>query len=261
MMPPDAPKDVILSIRGLELDFPTRIGGGASVVASVLHGVDFEVRAGEVHAIVGESGSGKSSSFLAPLGLYPGPKPMLRGSFAFEGKELVGLPERELRLVRGTGIAMIFQDPVRYFDPSIKIGRQIAETIAVADRRGRKSGAASSRSRADRQSRARELLLSVGLADADRVLAAYPREVSVGMCQRAMIAQALAGAPRLLIADEATSSVDASRRRGIERLIRGLASERGLAVVFISHDLRSVRRIADRVSTMRAGRIVETELV
>jgi peptide/nickel transport system ATP-binding protein len=242
----------ILSIRGLELDFPSRVG----IVVPALRGVDFDARAGEVHAIVGESGSGKSSCFLAPLGLYAA-RPSIRGSFRFEGRELVGLGERELCRIRGTGIAMVFQDPLRYFDPSMRVGRQIAETIAIAEGRSPMGLPAEGRGRRARRLRARELIRSVGLGEPDRVLAAYPRELSGGMCQRAMIAQALAGNPRLLIADEATSAVDAGLKRGIERLLRSLADERGLAVVYISHDPASVRRVADRVSTMSGGRMAE----
>lgn len=212
----------------------------------VLHGIDLDVARGEALGLVGESGCGKSVTWLAALGLLPG-KAGVSGSVQIEGRELIGGSRTVLESVRGSRIAMIFQDPSSSLNPVLRIGRQIAEALWV--HRGLGGGAA--------KAEALRLIDMVGIPDSRRRFDLYPHEFSGGQCQRLMIAMALAGQPDLLIADEPTTALDATIQAQILDLLIRLRAETGMATVFISHDLGAVSQVCERVCVMYAGRIVE----
>jgi peptide/nickel transport system ATP-binding protein len=236
----------LLSIRDLRVEFATPHG-----VARVLVGVDLDVDRGEVVGLVGESGCGKSVTALAVLRLLRAPGRVSGGRVRFQGRDLLALPEPEMRGVRGRGIAMIFQAPRECLNPVLTIGQQLRLLLARHDRIA--GGAA--------DARARELCEMVELPDAARVLRAYPHELSGGMCQRAMIALALACRPALLIADEATTALDVTVQLQILLLLRRLRDTLGLAQLVITHNLGVVAEACQRVAVMYAGEIVETAAV
>ena len=213
----------------------------------IVHGVDLVIGAGERLGIVGESGSGKSLTMLAVMGLLAPPLEVLSGSIRLAGRELVGAAEADLRTVRGTEMAMIYQDPMTSLDPMIRVGTQVAEGLV-----------AHGQDRGSVVSAVRSGLSEVGFADPERVERQYPHQLSGGMRQRVMIASALIGSPRLLIADEPTTALDVTIQRQILRLVRRLQAEHGMAVAWITHDLGVVAQFAERVSVMYAGRVVET---
>ncbi|WP_237214218.1 ABC transporter ATP-binding protein [Falsiroseomonas oryziterrae] len=228
----------LLSVRDLAVSF-----GGTRV----LEDMSFDIAEGEVLGVVGESGSGKSMTALAIMGLLP-----MGGSAAgrirFEDRDLLALPEREMQRLRGERLAMIFQEPMASLNPVFTVGEQIAEVL----RRHRGM---------DRRSAHREaisLLKLVEIAAAERRVDEYPHQLSGGMRQRAMIAIALACRPKLLIADEPTTALDATVQAGILDLLRGLRRELGMAVLLITHDLGVVSDICERVVVMYAGRVAET---
>ncbi len=231
----------LLSIRNLEVVFPA----GDNAVRAV-RGLDLDVAAGTVHGLVGESGSGKSVTARAILGLLPSAHTRV-DSIMFDGRELSGLDEPALRQVRGREISMVFQTPARYLNPAYRIGRQIRELIAV--HLGESGSVAAARTR--------RLLDLVGLGGDERVLRAYPHQLSGGMKQRAMIAMALSCEPKLLIADEPTTALDVTIQRQILGLLSRIRSRLGTALLFISHDLGVVHDIADYVSVIYAGKIIE----
>ena len=237
-------KSPLFSIRDLHVAFMTSEGK-----ASAVRGVDIDVAAGEVVAIVGESGSGKSQTLLAALGLLPG-NGRATGSVRLDGEELIGASEAKLNGVRGSKVAMIFQEPMTALEPLYSVGEQIAAPLiahaAVSSRQAR--------------ARAGELLEQVGIANGRSRARAYPHQLSGGERQRAMIAMAIANRPKLLIADEPTTALDVTVQAQILDLLVALQRELGMAMVFVSHDLRLVRRIARRVYVMRAGIVVETGL-
>ncbi|HTW18305.1 MAG TPA: dipeptide/oligopeptide/nickel ABC transporter permease/ATP-binding protein [Nocardioides sp.] len=233
----DAP---LLAVRELRVRFDTP---GGEVVAA--DGVDYEVRAGEVLAVVGESGSGKTVSSLAPLGLL-GEQALVEGSARFRGTELVGADEQTLRMVRGAGIGIVFQDPYAALNPLRRIGSQVAEGLPLG------------LSKDDARERVVELLGSVGLPEPASLVDRYPHELSGGMRQRVLIAAALAGDPAVLIADEPTTALDVTTQAEVLTLLQKLGRDRGLALVLVSHDLAVVADLADRVVVMRHGRVVET---
>jgi len=235
----------LLSVRDLRVEFK-----GRRTVRAV-RGVSYDLARGETLGLVGESGSGKSVSALALMGLLP-PKVgrVTDGSVKLEGRELVGLPESDMKGIRGARIGMIFQDPLSSLNPVLTIGRQITESLEA--HRGITGGAA--------RQRAVELLELVGIPNAGRRVKEYPHQFSGGMRQRAMIAMALACEPTLLIADEPTTALDVTIQAQILELLRGLREELGMAVLIITHDLGVVAGFADRVAVMYAGRIVETGL-
>jgi oligopeptide transport system ATP-binding protein len=221
-------------------------GDGSRVRA--VDGVSFELGRGEVLGVVGESGSGKSVTALSILGLLPRPHGrIVSGSVQFDGQELIGLPERELRSLRGRRIAMIFQDPMSSLNPYLKVGEQLAEVCRLHLGLGRKPA----------WQRAIELLARVQIQDAARRADQYPHELSGGMRQRAMIAMALCCEPQLLIADEPTTALDVTIQAQILDLLLQLREERGLSILLITHDLGVVNGCCDRVLVMYAGRIVE----
>jgi oligopeptide/dipeptide ABC transporter ATP-binding protein len=232
----------ILTVADLRVSFTTDEG-----VVHAVDGVSFEVDPGEVVAVVGESGSGKSVTAQTLIGLTRAPNATISGSVTFDGRELTGLPDSELRGVRGEHIAMIFQDPMTSLNPVYRVGDQIAEMIR-AHRDIPKSEA---------RSRAVELLRSVGIPNPERRVRDYPHEFSGGMRQRVMIAMALALEPEVLIADEPTTALDVTIQAQILRLLETLNRDHNLSVVLITHDLGVVAELADRVVVMYAGQIVE----
>ena len=229
----------LLDVQGLRIAFDGR---------EVVHGVDFQIQPGEKLALVGESGSGKTVSALSLLGLAQGAQVQGRASFGqAEPLNLLTLPERQLRAIRGQDIAMIFQEPMTALNPVLTIGEQIAEVLQL------KQGLAPVES----AQAAIELIANTGIPEADRRFKAYPHQLSGGQRQRAMIAMALACRPKLLLADEPTTALDVTVRRQILDLLGQLQHQYGMAVLLITHDLNLVRQFADRVAVMEAGHIVE----
>ncbi len=236
----------ILTVRNLRMGFASGHAATRRTLVAV-DGVDFELRAGETLALLGESGCGKSATALSLLRLLPAAGRILGGAVEFEGRELLALPEVEMRAVRGSVMAMIFQEPATSLNPVLSVGRQVGE---VLERHLALSGQAL-------RQRAGELLAAVGIADAQRRLDDYPFQLSGGMKQRVMIALALAGNPRLLIADEPTTALDVTIQAQILELLRRLQAERGMGMLLITHDLGVVAQMAQRVGVMYAGQIVE----
>jgi peptide/nickel transport system ATP-binding protein len=207
----------------------------------------FSVAAGQTAAIVGESGSGKSVSLLAATRLL-GARAQVSGSVRFAGRDLLMIPDRELRGILGKDIGFVFQDPQSNLHPFKTVGRQIDEVLRIHTRTGRR----------ERRARVEELLDEVGIADATQAYDSYPAEFSGGMRQRAMIAMAIALNPALIIADEPTTALDVSVQADILRLLRRLQDEHGTAILFVSHDLGVVHEIADTVTVVKDGRVVES---
>ncbi|MDF3218268.1 ABC transporter ATP-binding protein [Mesorhizobium sp. M7A.F.Ca.CA.001.09.2.1] len=233
--------DPVLQVSGLGVTFP-----GLFRSTSILRGVDFEVAAGEVLGLVGESGCGKSMTASACLGMVP-PPGCITGSIRIDGQEVIGRPESELRAMRGSRVAMIFQNPMRSMNPFFTLGRQMIDVICCHRPVGRREA----------RTVALSELKAVRIPDPELALQKYPHQLSGGQIQRALIALALACQPRLLIADEPTTALDVTIQAQIVWLLRRLADEKGLAVVFITHDLGIVSQLCDRVAVMYAGRIVE----
>ncbi|NMQ27450.1 ABC transporter ATP-binding protein [Candidatus Accumulibacter phosphatis] len=232
----------LLEVANLRIAFAS----GRSLLAAV-DGVDFQVAAGETLALLGESGCGKSATALGLLRLLPAAGRIPGGAVRFAGRDLLALPEAEMRGVRGGGMAMIFQEPATSLNPVLTVGHQIGEVLerhlALAGQPARE--------------RSLELLSAVGIADAPRRLGEYPFQLSGGMKQRVMIAVALAGNPRLLIADEPTTALDVTIQAQILELLRRLQAERAMGMLLITHDLGVVAQMATRVAVMYAGQIVE----
>jgi oligopeptide/dipeptide ABC transporter ATP-binding protein len=234
----------LLDVRDLHTEFRT----GAGVVRAV-DGVSYTVEQGETVAIVGESGSGKSVGALSILRLIPDPPGRItRGQVLFLGRDLMSLPDAQMRAVRGGDIGMVFQEPMTSLNPVLSIGRQITET--VEQHRGADRAAA--------HRRAIELLGLVGLADPARRLKQYPHELSGGMRQRVMIAIAIACDPKLIVADEPTTALDVTIQAQILELMNGLTRRLNAALIIITHNLGVVARYARWVNVMYAGRIVES---
>lgn len=238
-----APETAELAVCGLDVEF----GGPDRAMRRVVDGVSFSVRKGSFSALIGESGSGKSITCLATLGLVD-PAARLSGHIVFEGVSIPAEDRAGLTRLRGSGIAMIFQDPVASLNPVRTIGAQLAETIRV--HRPREGRAAARRLAAD-------FLDKVGLDRPVQRLDQYPHELSGGMNQRVMIALALACGPRMLIADEPTTALDARIQRQVMDLIETLCRDDGLTVLLVSHDLRLVWDYAQSIAIMRHGRILE----
>jgi oligopeptide/dipeptide ABC transporter ATP-binding protein len=209
--------------------------------------VSFQLAAGEALGIVGESGSGKSLSMLALLQLLPAGVRAQAARANFDGRSLLSLTRRQLDSVRGREVAMVFQDPMTALNPVLTIGRQITEVLA---QHFTLSGAAA-------RDRAKQLLTRVGIADPVARLQQYPHEFSGGMRQRVMIAMALAGEPRVLIADEPTTALDVTVQAEIVALIKDLQRQSGMSVIWVTHDLALLARIVERVLVIYGGHIVE----
>ena len=234
--------ELLLSIRDLSVAFRQ---GERELLA--VDRVSFDILPGETVALVGESGSGKSVTALSILKLLPGSARHPSGSIRFKGRELLKLSEREIRHVRGNDITIVFQEPMTSLNPLHTVERQIAEVLELH------AGVTGPAARA----RVIELLAQVGIPDPELRLASYPHQLSGGQRQRVMIALALANEPDLLIADEPTTALDVTVQAQIIKLIKDLQARLGMAVLFITHDLGIVRKIAERVCVMRQGRIVE----
>jgi oligopeptide/dipeptide ABC transporter ATP-binding protein len=236
--------DLLLEVEGLSVEFVTKTRTTLAV-----RDVSFAVDAGGSLALVGESGSGKSVTALALLGLVSSRSGRITaGSVRFNGQDVLGLPARRLRELRGSEIAMIFQDPLTSLNPVMSVGQQIAEVVRAHERVSR--GAA--------RARARELLTLVGIPGAASRFGDYPHQFSGGMRQRVMIASALACRPKLLIADEPTTALDVTVQAQILDLLRQLRADFGMATLLITHDLAVVAEFSERVAVMYGGRIVET---
>jgi len=232
----------LLQVRDLRTHFETRAG-----TIKAVDGISFTLERGEILGLVGESGSGKSVTGFSLIGLLDAPGRIAGGSVLFRGQELVGLPQAEMRKLRGKRIAMIFQDPAATLNPVLTIGQQMA--MAVQAHGGGGEGAA--------LALAARSLARVGIPDAAARLNAYPHEFSGGMRQRVAIAIALLHEPELIIADEPTTALDVSIQAQILAEMKTLAQESGTALIWISHDLAIVSSLADRVIVLYLGRIVE----
>jgi peptide/nickel transport system ATP-binding protein len=230
----------LLSVEHLTVSFPTADG-----VVRAVQDLSYTLDEGKTLGIVGESGSGKSVSSLTLLGLNPGAD--ISGTAFFNGRDLLRLPEAEMRRIRGADIAMIFQDPLSSLHPHFRVGWQIAEAIRVHTHVSKR----------DAMQQAVELLRLVNIPQPERRLSAYPHELSGGMRQRVMIAMALALKPKLLIADEPTTAVDATVQAQLMELLVQMQKEVGMAMVVITHDLGVVAAMADEVMVMYAGRARE----
>ena len=230
----------LLDIRQLNVSF----GSGATAVHAVRN-VSFSINAGERFALVGESGSGKSVSALSILRLLPDAD--TSGAILWSGEDLLQRSEQDMRAIRGSEIAMIFQEPMTALNPLYPIGHQIVEAILLHEAVGRHEA----------EKRAARLLSRTGIPEAEKKFGSYPHQLSGGQRQRAMIAMALACRPKLLLADEPTTALDVTVRAQIVELLRDLQQEYGLAIMLITHDLNLVRSFASRVGVMEQGRLIE----
>ena len=232
----------LLEVQDLVIDIPMQHG-----TLHAVNGVSFTVERGETLAIVGESGSGKSLTSLALMDLLPRQVPRRAARLMFDGIDLMSLPERSMRKLRGNRMAMIFQEPMTSLNPAYTIGNQLTEALRCHETISAKAA----------RDRAVQLLERVGIAGADRRLKQYPHQLSGGLRQRVMIAMALMCSPDLIIADEPTTALDVTIQAQILRLLADLKKEFGMAMILISHDLGVVARVADKVAVMYAGSVVE----
>lgn len=231
----------VVNVRDLRVEFQA---GPKTVHA--LSGVDLDVGRGEAVALIGESGSGKSVLLRALMRLHPPRRTLITGEMRVDGRDVLAMNARELAAIRGPVISMVFQEPLLALDPVYTIGRQIEEMV-------RRHGASAAQARA----RALSLFERVRIPSPSRRLQSYPHELSGGMRQRAMIALALSCNPKVLLADEPTTALDATVQIQILLLLRELQREMGLSIVFVTHDIGAAAEIADRVAVMYGGRIVE----
>ncbi|WP_316149263.1 ABC transporter ATP-binding protein [Cupriavidus sp. BIC8F] len=240
--PQSTPGAPMISVRDLHVTFS---GGGKTIRA--VNGVSLDVGPGEAVALIGESGSGKSVTLRALMRLHPPRGTRMAGQIRVDGADVMALDQRALARLRGGTMAMVFQEPLLALDPVYTVGQQIVECIRTHDKV----------SAAEARERALQALESVRIPSPERRLAAYPHEMSGGMRQRAMIALALSARPRILLADEPTTALDATVQIQVLILLRELQHELGLSIVFVTHDIGAAVEIADRVAVMYGGRIVE----
>ena len=236
------PPPPLVSVDDLTVSFHSR-----EATVHAVNGVSFEVQPGEVLCILGESGSGKSVTLRALMRLLPPGRARIGGDIRLEGEDVLAMDKRALSALRGGRVAMIFQEPMTALDPVYTVGQQIVETIR------RHKGVSHAQARA----KALELFELVKIPSPERRLDAYPHELSGGLRQRAMIAMALSCDPRLLLADEPTTALDATVQIQVLILLRKLQRQLGMATIFVTHDLGVASEIADRIAVMYAGRIVE----
>ncbi len=244
-VPADNADGALLEVTGLTTELPPSRGGERPV--RVCDDVGFSIRPGETLALLGESGCGKSMTALSLMRLLPLGGRIVSGAVGLGGTDLLRLPERDMRRIRGGRMGMIFQEPQTSLNPVLTVGAQIAEAVRVHEGRARSSVPA----------RVVELLRAVGIPDPERRAEEYPHQLSGGMKQRVMVAMALAGDPELLIADEPTTALDVTIQAQVLQLLKGVQRERGMAVLLITHDLGVVAETADRLAVMYAGQIVE----
>ncbi|GCB52633.1 dipeptide/oligopeptide/nickel ABC transporter permease/ATP-binding protein [Streptomyces sp. NL15-2K] len=247
--PPTAPGagaggEGLLTVADLTIAYDSPAGEPTEVVC----GTDFTLQAGETLGLVGESGSGKTQTAFALLGVLPPEARVARGSVRLDGRELLGLGEREMRAVRGHSIAYVPQEPMSNLDPSLTVGAQLAVSVRAVQ----------PMSRGEARRRVLALLGQVGIPDPERVAGCYPHQISGGMAQRVLIAGAVAGRPQILIADEPTTALDVTVQAEILDLLHDLRKRLNLAVVLVTHDFGMVADFCDRVAVMRGGEIVET---
>ena len=236
----------LLSVRDLRVRFRTHQG-----VVKAVDGVSFDVAANEVLAIVGESGSGKTVTALSVLRLLP-PTATVAGEIRFQGRDVLAMPEHDVRKLRGSRIALVFQDALAALNPLHRVGNQVGEAIRIHHPKV---------SRRETRARVIELLSLVGIPNPGQRFDEYPHQFSGGMRQRAMIAMAIANDPDLLIADEPTTALDVTTQAQVLDVLRRVRERTGSAMVLITHDLGVVAGVADRVVVMYAGRVVETGTV
>ncbi|MGN0884006.1 MAG: ABC transporter ATP-binding protein [Candidatus Spyradosoma sp.] len=237
----DAPP--LLEVENLSVEFRSR-----GNVSRVVRGVSFALKRGEILAVVGESGSGKSVTSQALTGLLPeAPACVVSGSVRLEGREILGLPERALRKIRGREIAYVFQDPLSSLNPSYTVGAQIEETLKIH--------VPALKTRRERRARVAETLAAVGIDPA--LAGSFPHEFSGGMQQRVMIAMALAADPAVLVADEPTTALDVTIQKQIMDLLLALRERHGMSVLLITHNFGLVAQIADRVCVLFRGEKIE----
>jgi oligopeptide/dipeptide ABC transporter ATP-binding protein len=229
----------VLEVRDLRVSFgPT----------NVLRGVSFDLKEGETLGVVGESGCGKSMTGLALMGMIPATGKIDGGSIKLDGRELVGMKEREYRSLRGKQLALVMQDPFTSLDPMMRVGHQVAEAILLHDKMPKDKA----------WKRSVELLDQVGVPAPESSARKYPHQLSGGQRQRIVIAMAFASRPKVLIADEPTTALDVTLQAQILRLLRDLQRDEGTAVMLISHDIGAIGSVSQRVAVFYAGRIVET---
>ncbi len=234
--------NALLSVTDLEVSFET-----PHERLQVLCGVSFDIHEGEIFGVVGKSGCGKSVTGLSTLRLVPAPGRIVGGAIRFRGENLLQQPEAEMRRMRGTAIAAIFQDPTSSLNPVFKVGTQLVDVLRQHHQLDRQTA----------HEQVIDALRSVGLPDTEQIFSAYPHELSGGMQQRVMIAMALVCRPALLIADEPTTALDVTIQAQILWLLRQLRDERQISIMLITHDLGVVAELCDRVAVMYAGRVVE----
>jgi len=247
----------LLSVDNLRIEFATPRGGVCAV-----REVSFRVAPREVLGLVGESGSGKSVTSLAILRLLP-PQARVSGAIVFEGDDLLSLAETKMRAIRGSGISMIFQEPMTALNPVMRVGDQVAEAVLAHESSYNRGGDQSLRTRfrAGKQEawqRAVDALRTVAIPDPERRARDYPHQLSGGQRQRVMIAMAIVNRPRLLIADEPTTALDVTIQAQVLDLLNDLREKFALAMLFVSHDLAVVSQVSHRVAVMYAGKLVET---
>ncbi len=232
-----------LTVKNLDVSF---IQGSRE--AHALRGINLTVGKGEIHSLVGESGSGKTVTSTCIMGLLPSPPVRInKGEIFLDDINLLSLSEEDQRKIRGMKIAMVFQEPAKYLNPTLKIGVQITESLILHLGMSKKAA----------EEKALDILTTVGLGGGKRILHSYPHELSGGMKQRAMIAIAISCNPLFLIADEPTTALDVTLQEQILELIMDLRNKLSMGTLFISHDLRVVHDISDRISVIYAGKIVE----
>ena len=237
----------VLEVADLRVEFPTSRG-----LVRAIDGVSLTVRRGEILGIVGESGSGKSVTAKSIMRLVRPPGRIVGGRVCFQGRDLLSLPEREMRALRGSALAMIFQNPIGALDPVFSVESQLCEVFKVRPEREEavfKGGL---------RAAAVEVLRRVRIPSPETVVQAYPHQLSGGMAQRVMIGMGVAGRPALLIADEPTTALDVSVQAQILELLRSVRDEYGTSIILITHDLAITAQLCDRVAVMYAGQVVES---
>lgn len=233
----------LLDIRNLAVDFMAPEG-----IMYALCGVDLTIGKGEIHGLVGESSCGKSTAAKAILGLHNKKRTRIKGEILFEGSDILAMPPREVAKLRGSAISIIFQDPMASLNPLMGIGSQIAEMYRLHENASKRLA----------REKAAAMLEKVGLTPSELRYKQYPFELSGGMQQRAMIAMAISCSPKLLIADEPTTALDATIQAQILELVKSVSDEMGMSVLLITHNFGIIAELCKRVSVMYAGRVVET---